>query len=290
MANPEKIITQLQDVDKTTNEVTKIFYPETVAEAVSLADGTQLPDKLAELEISAANGSYSNDTPIVSAIGGITVGETFTDETIPDMLTKLLYPYVKPTISLSSTISAGYKEIGTSIEPTLVATAIKKSSNISSVKIYRGGDIIANITDGTLTASAVAAPVTESTTFSATVTDANSSVVSSNNIAYTFVYPFYAGVSADANPIAADIIAMTKVVTGKSNQTHSFTVAGERMVCACPPNWIIASIIDPNGFNITASFTAVTVNLGTVEVPVEYTVYVSGVTTQTGFVVTFNAA
>ena len=34
MAEPEQIIIQLQDVDKTTNEVTKIFYPETIVDAI----------------------------------------------------------------------------------------------------------------------------------------------------------------------------------------------------------------------------------------------------------------
>ena len=40
------------------------------------------------------NPTYSNDTPIVNPIGSIKEGETFTNVSIHEMLTKILYPYI----------------------------------------------------------------------------------------------------------------------------------------------------------------------------------------------------
>ena len=98
------------------------------------------------------------------------------------------------------------------------------------------------------------------------------------------------GVCDSETPDAAAVKALDKVVTGKSNQAHTYTLSAAHMVCACPPGWTLKHIVDPNGFDITSSFKQVVVNLGDESTPVNYTVYVSGVTTQSGFKVTFNAA
>lgn len=284
----EKKIIEMTDVDKDTKEVKSILYPETLAEAVHVGDST-LNQKLEELELNAGESSYTNDTPTVSALGGIAAGETFDNVSISEMLTKLLYPYVAPTISLGATVAKGYKEIGTSFDTTLTATAVKKSEAIKSVSILKGTEVLAEVTDGSTVATYDATGVSETVTYTAKVVDNKDKAVTAA-LTYTFVHPLYVGVLATDAPTADDIKTLDKVVTGKSNQSYTFTVEEGYMVCACPPGWTLKNIVDPNGFDITASFTLVTVNLGTEEEPVNYNVYVSGVTTQSGFKVAFNAA
>ena len=284
----EKRIIEMQDIDEETKEPTAILYPETMAEGVHVGD-QMLPQVLGELKESAGKVNYTNDTPTVSALGGIEAGETFDNVSITDMLTKLLYPYVAPTISLGSTVAKGYKEIGTSFNATLTATAVKKSEAIKSVSIFKGDTVLASVTDGSLVATCQETNISDTVTYTAKVVDNKNKTVSAT-LAYTFVHPLFVGAATSATPTADEIKALTKVVTGKSNQNYTYTLNEGYMVYACPPGWTVKSITDPNGFDITNSFTMVTVNLGTEEAPVNYNVYVSGVTTQSGFKVTFTAA
>ena len=289
MADPKKYIIQMEDKDKETGDTKAELYPRTLAEAIDMGDGTALPQKLEQLKTDAANSVvYSNATPTVTSHGGIEVGETFDNVSIQDMLTKILYPYVAPTIGLSSTVTKGYKEIGTSFNATLTATAVKKSEKITSVAIYNGDTQLVEVTDGNV-ATYEAQNISNTVTYTAKVTDAKSKVVTAT-LNYTFVHPIYMGVCDSETPDAVAVKALDKVVTGKSNQAHTYTLSAAHMVCACPPGWTLKNIIDPNGFDITSSFKQVVVNLGDESAPVNYTVYVSGVTTQSGFKVTFNAA
>lgn len=284
----KKKIVEMTDVNKETGEVNAIIYPQTVADAVYVGD-QMLTDKLEELEESAGEMYYSNSTPTVSALGGVSVGETFDNVSIEDMLTKILYPYVAPTISLGSTVARGYKEIGTSFDATLTATATKKSESIKSVSILNGDTTLVEVTDGSLVATCEETGISDSVTYTAKVVDAKDKAITAT-LAYVFVHPLYTGVVSSATPTADEIKALTKSVIGKSNQSYTYTLDEAYMCYACPPGWTVKAITDPNGFDITSSFTLVTVNLGTEDEPVNYNVYVSGVTTQSGFKVTFTVA
>lgn len=284
----EKRIVEMTDVNKETGEVEAIIYPQTLAEAVLVGD-ENLQEKLENLESADKDLYYTNSTPTVSTLGGVGIGETFDNVSVTDMLTKLLYPYVAPTISIGSTVAKGYKEIGTSFDATLTATAVKKSEAIQSVSILKGETVLAEVTDGSLTASCEETGISTTTTYTAKVVDKKNKAVTAT-LAYTFVHPMYAGVVSSDSPEAAEIKALTKNVIGKSNQSVTYTLDAAHMCFACPPGWTVKTITDPNGFDITSSFNLVTVNLGTEESPVNYNVYVSGVTTQSGFKVTFTAA
>lgn len=74
------------------------------------------------------------------------------------------------------------------------------------------------------------------------------------------VYPVFYGMIADTATAFGDIYNMTKLIQTEGNKTVSYTGTGLIFYCM-PETWIdtnLSSIIDPNGFNVTASFTRVT--------------------------------
>ena len=85
------------------------------------------------------------------------------------------------------------------------------------------------------------------------------------------------------------ISGLTKKVMSPANVNNSFTLTDSRMCIATPPGWTIKSIIDPNGFDITSSFSSQTVEVTCLDGSViSYTFYISDVTSQSGFTVKFN--
>lgn len=274
----EKII-QMQELTAD-NEVQADIYPTTVADAVKVGDST-LPKVLSE------KTTYTNSTPIVTPMGDITTSETFENVPISDMLTKILYGYVAPTISLTATEIAGYKEIGTSITPTFNVTATKKSNNIEKLALLLGADEVKSETDGSVSFSYTpTTPITSTSEFKATVLDGKTTVAS-NTIAYTFVYPAFVGTTKSENPTGDTVTNMTKKITAKADIDNTFTLNEDRMVMACPPGWVLSKITDPNGLDITATFKVSTVPVTIAGESVSYTVYTSNPMTQTNFKVTF---
>ena len=240
--------------------------------------------------------SYSNDTPTVSAHGGIPAGSTFDNVTIKKMLDDILYPYTKALISLAASPGAAVREKGTTLDSiALTATVTKKSENITKVEFLKDSAVVGTISSpkaggGTETYT-YDEGVSANCSFKARVTDAKNGTVDSNALSYVFVYPLYIGSldAAASNPTEAQIEAMEKKVVSKSNQSYTYTVDNKRMAIACPPGWTLSKIVDPNGFDVTSSFAVKTVSItgldGTAQ---DYTVYVSEPTTQTGFKVAFN--
>jgi hypothetical protein len=59
---------------------------------------------------------YTNAIPVPEVVGGVEVGDTFTDETIQDMFDTILYPYQTPTFSAFAISEQDtYLEVGQSI-------------------------------------------------------------------------------------------------------------------------------------------------------------------------------
>ena len=82
---------------------------------------------------------------------------------------------------------------------------------------------------------------------------------------------------------------MTKKVVTRGSQSHTFNITNKRMCIAVPSEWVLKSIIDPNGFDITSSFSKTTISIlcldGTSR---SYTIHYSETTSQNNFTVKFN--
>lgn len=240
---------------------------------------------------------YTNETPIIQAIGGIKVGTTFTDVPVTEMLTKILYPYTKPTASISVAPNGGVYEKGLSVSVTsLKATATKKSSDIASVVVKQGGTTLTTITEGVANGGTFNAlpesgvTLTANTTFSAIVTDVDGGSTTANSSAFTFVDPYYYGVVADGASITSDLVkGLTKDVKVKGSKSYSYTTSGDCMVIAYPASYgELKSALDPNAFENITSFTKHEVVVTCESGEVNYFVYVKTPSTVSNFVMKYS--
>lgn len=291
--------------DNTVNSVIRVkqadgtyvtILPETKVSNVKDESGRTMVEILSEDVAQKVHvHNYSSDVPSTAAVGGIDKGFTTEGLAVEEMLFKLLHPYVKPTISYSCSPNGGTYEIGATVASVTVnATGNRQSDMIQTVKIYKNGAAV--VTEewnkaGNCSATYTDSNITTNTTYKADVYDGKNTVTSATT-SFNFVRPAYIGMmqSDISAGITSDMITgMSKKVQSPANLSNSFTLTNARMCVATPPGWTIRTIIDPNGFDITASFSVSTVSVTCLDgSSVDYTVYVSDPTTQTNFTVKFN--
>ena len=220
--------------------------------------------------------------------------------TFKEFVTKLLYPYTKPTISASRTPSTtSALEKGNNQTITKVAvTVTKKSEPITSVALYNGSTLIEEKTSGVENGGTinftVSVPVNSTNVvLTAKATDAAGSTVSANTANWNFVYPYYYGVcTVDEYPniTGADLrdsTKFTKDIAAKGNKSYTYTTNNQCMVIAFPKaHGALKSAIDPSGFQNIGDFTInvreinVTGLDGTAQT---YYMYRNGASTNSGF-------
>ena len=195
------------------------------------------------------------------------VNDTVGSATVEEALNKLIsdYYYVKPSInSFTATPNGGIFEVGHVV-----------SAPITFNWSYNKDITTQTLTDCTLADETVRTAtyntdITTNKTFTLTASDGKNNV--SKSISYTFVSPYYVGVSSTGTLTETDIKALTKNVETKGDKTINYTTTQSYMVFAYPVSYdAISSIIDQNGFNVTDSFVRNTVTVNSVE----YYVYCS---------------
>ena len=288
----EKNITILQK-----NELGQLdtYYPKTIAAQVVESDEKKFLSKAKET-VYDENTAYTNPTPIVTAIGQIEAGDTFDNVPVKDMLTKILYPYVKPLISGNASVGTKVVEKGVTTTVTYVnAVVTRKSEPITSVDLYNGGTLVESKTEGVTDGGTIrfdqTINVTDTTTLVVKATDGKPVTVQANAATYTYVYPYFYGVVAEGTPMTSDaVLGLTKDVSVKGKKTYSYTLDNECAVIAYPKAYgKLTSVLDPNGFDNLSSFTLTEVQVtGTDGTAQAYNVYVKTPATATGFALTFN--
>lgn len=279
---------------KATDGSVDIYYPKTKAAQVIESDTQKFLTDVKEKQYDE-NTMYTNETPIVSGIGQIEVGETFDGVPVKDMLTKILYPYIKPLISGNASVATKVVEKGVTTTVTSVnAVVTKKSNPIASVALYNGGTLVEEKTEGVANGGTITFTqtinITDTATLTVKATDTKPSTVQATAATYTYVYPFYHGVvAAVAAPTSDDIVAMVKDVSTKSNKTYTYDLADNCAVIAYPKAYgVLKSVLDANGFDNMASYTQYTVAVtGTDGTAQDYYVYVKEPGTATGFALTY---
>lgn len=246
-----------------------------------------------------AEDKFEIDMVTVNAHGGVAAGEDLNGLTTHEILKKILYPYVQPTVgNATATPNGGTYEKGVTKTITQVSISVtKKSEAITSVALYNGSTLIEEKTGdavkngGTITFSSLSIVVpTAGNQLTVKVTDAKGTVQEKKTTAMSFVYPYYMGTCAAGTTIDETLVeSLTKKIEGKGNKSNSFTVSDGHMVFAYPKaHGVLKSILDPNNFetigNYTRSEVSVTGLDGTAQT---YYVYVSGATTVSGFAVNF---
>ena len=230
-----------------------------------------------------ANVTYISDKPSTVAIGGLPLGYTSDGISIVELIDNMLHPYKAPSISLSITPSNTLYELGATISSlTLKATITQGSNDITSLIFLKDGSPLPSTSNPTLTQS----NIRNNVTYSAYVSD-NINRINSNSINIKFINPIYIGSLSEVN--STNIKAMTKKIVNVSSQSYTYTINNKKMCIAFPSGWILRNIIDPNGFDITQSFTKETINIYCLDGNSKpYTVYSSEFTSQSSFTVKFN--
>lgn len=245
-----------------------------------------------------AREKYTTDQLTVNSLGGIAAGVDLNGLTVKEILTKLLYPYVKPIVSATGTPNGGIYEKGDNKTITNVKAVItKKSEPITKVEVFDGATSLGIKEDDTVASggtfnfpvSVLVNSVNKLLTVKAT--DRSGAVVSANTGSFTFVYPYYSGICAEDAIIDEDLIkGLNKKIESKGNKTIAYTCDNQKMVFAYPKSYgKLKTIFDPNNFDVTATFTINEVSItGLDGTPQVYYVYVNNASTVTNFSMKFN--
>lgn len=274
----------------------EVVYLETSADQVETDSERQFVSEAKKTQYDE-NTIYTNEMATVNSIGGIAAGTTFDNMPVNEVLTKLLYPYVAPTVSASSNPNGGTFEKGNNQTVTkITANVTKKSERISKIEFLDGSNVLetkigSEIQNGGSHAITTSIAVNSNKNFSVKVTDATNKVYTANTGSFNFVYPYYMGVCAENAEINEALVkGLTKKVEGKGNKTHAFTCDFQRMIFAYPKSHgQLRQIIDPNNFDVTGTFGVQEVSItgldGTTQA---YYVYVNSASTVSNFNMKFN--
>ena len=274
----------------------EVVYLETSADQVETDAERQFVTEAEKAQFNE-NTVYSNDMATVNALGGIAAGTTFDNMPVSEVLTKLLYPYVAPTVSASTSPNGGTFEKGNNQKVTkITANVTKKSERITKVEFFDGNTSLgvksgAEVQNGGSIAITTDIAVSANKNFKVTVTDAANKSYNANTGSFNFVYPYYMGVCAEGADINEALVkGLTKKVEAKGNKSNSFTCDFQRMVFAYPKaHGKLKSIIDPNNFDVTGTFGVQEVSItgldGTAQT---YYVYVNSASTVSNFTMKFN--
>ena len=243
--------------------------------------------------------TFTNTTPTVQAHGGIAAGTTFDNVPVNQILNDILYPWIAPLVSASITepSNGGVRELGTTVNVTKLRAAVtKKSHNISKIEFFDGDTSLgvqtgATVANGGTFDFSVNLNVTANKNYRVNVTDAAGKVTSAGTGTFSFVYPYYQGVlTAGTAPTEALIKAMTKKVESKANKNYAYTCVNQRMCFAYPQSYgRLSKIFDPNNFDVTGTFTCVTVNITCADgKSVPYYAYVNDASSVSNFGMKFN--
>ena len=257
----------------------------------------ELKDNIDNFE-GGSGGTFETTQLTLNAVGGITTNTDLNGKTWQEIIDQMFYPYTKPVVAVSGTPNGGIFEKGNTQTITNVrVTVTKKSKKITKVEVFDGSTSLGSKTGTTVenggtfnfTVSVSVPSINKQLT--AKVTDESGTIVSTNTGAFTFVYPYYVGACSDGVAIDETLVkGLTKKIESKGNKSIAYTTNNERMVFAYPSSYgTIKSIIDPNNFDVTASFVRSTINItgldGTAQ---SYYVYVNSASTQSNFTMKFN--
>jgi hypothetical protein len=250
-----------------------------------------------------ADNLFKTDIMTVTSLGGIPANSDLNNLSIQEVLTRLLYPYIQPTVSSSIlyTPTGGVYEFGQPVVVTGIRTNIvKKSEEIIAVKQYVNGalyeTITLNVTTGGTFTTTFSEPIyitkpIANNYFYTQVDDKSGKSTYANTTALNFCYPYYYGVVDPDVAITSTLVkSLNKQVSAKGNKTYTYSPSYQRMLIAYPKAYGgLKSILDPNGFEQLASFEIYEIDIiGLDGTNQTYYVYVNGASSNTDFKMKFN--
>lgn len=266
-------IIRMDIIDENDGSVKGINYPVTKPEAVQIDADTTLNDKI----------YYSTDVPTTATVGGVESGTTYTNADIIKVLDDILHPYVAPTVSITTTKTPTYYELGTSIEVGVTVTPTLGSKALTKVAILKNAVEDEVVTDSSNPLSKTYTLDT-TTTFNGRVSDGVNTVDTTGSTKFTFIRPYYYGtipsteLASKADITADQIHALTKVVKPTGVQ-YSVPFSGSTCYQVLATIGTLSQVLDPNNFDYTAAWQSYgqVVVVNEYGVDVNYNVYISDV-------------
>jgi hypothetical protein len=207
---------------------------------------------------------FSDSRKVPQQVNGVLIGETFSVESLSDMVRRVVYPYLPPLclIKLLPPYNSGYVEVGTFPTPTLEFTIKKRTyptltTSLSNMipGIYPP---VAGYTPTSVTSTSngiVISPITASTTnFTITVSDGTQSNSATTSI--SGVYPFFYGFSSVNNMTSIELINLSKIVEPKSDKLIDISGIGNYYFIYDFDYGTLSNIYDGLGNTCSASFSA----------------------------------
>lgn len=249
-------------------------------------------------EILNSVNTFTSNKEIVEDFRGFRKGEKFTKITYQELFNKLLFPDIKPTITLlQSDPDGGVFEKESTVKLTLIEVeVVKKSYDISKIEILDDKYNIVytfdnlEIKDGGI--FNINVPYNLDTTnnsemfFIVRVTDIKNNVDEVISKTFRFIYPFYYGVLNIDEEL--DFNTLNKIINIKSNQTITYTSNYQKLVFGYPEFYgELDKIFDVNGLLINGIFTKENKTLTTSNTRVPYIFYISDPTNSDNIDITF---
>lgn len=214
---------------------------------------------------------FTNLSQVISSIGGISAGSTFSNTPIVNVLNNLIYPYISASPSMILTASSSYidsiysnnskniyVEFNSLSSLKYYYEIIKKSYPISSILSSPGGSLPPTTSRLIGTSSISILPLsTQVYTLSVTDGTQSSSITASIN----YVYPyFWSATSSDISFTSSGYFSsMNKISKSKSDTTISINSSNIKIYFAYPSSYgDLSYIIEGNtGWNYISSFSKI---------------------------------
>lgn len=190
----------------------------------------------------------TSSSPIITPVGSIGFGKTFSKSSIVDVLREMLYTYIPPSCGL--TVSPSIIEKGNIGTPIIIGWTIYKRTDPIQSALFSSGNVIGYTSPVGINPSLSSppstivssppfvlgvSPATFSTTYTYVVKDtgvSNNSIVSTatSSVSINLVYPYFWGVNSinATNPSQVNALLgnLKKSVVGKSDKTPAFSGTG----------------------------------------------------------------
>ena len=169
----------------------------------------------------------TSNKPTPLPIGGMAQGRTFSSVPVVELLREILYPYLKPLVTL--TINKSVTEYGTYPSIYLNYSVTKRTFNLNYTTLSNmiPGSIPPISSNGHLTVTGSASGVyisNTNTTFQITANDGTQSVSASQSL--KFVYPYFHGLLSSPVINFAGLSTLNKTVDPQNDQIVSLLGSG----------------------------------------------------------------
>lgn len=207
------------------------------------------------IKASSMGGSeeFTETDPTTVTIGGLPAGTVITGENDHEILQRILFPYQKPTCSLTINPATTVYKLGTSVSNITMNTVVgKKSKPITRVEFYTDAGLFFTKTDGVsgggTFSTTYANEFTEDKGFQTRAYDETGAYTDSNIVNVYFVDPMFVGTVNGS---------LTELVQRKANYTYNnITCINDQVVFQYPAGYgLLTSIMDKNNFECITSFT-----------------------------------